>query len=239
MRAACGKTARAVRKGGRRQRHATATSPDPTPAKPPNKPDVSGAEAVEERGPPEGNTASETRPGHRAGQGAPSALGSCAPGRAEGQGREVHRAPASRRCRPLAGGVLRAPAEGRAGGGWRDVARVRAGPRGEPSGPARARALWELSGEAALRAYIPKRDGRQRPLGDRRVGGQDPPARRCGGAQRIYEQDFLGFSYGFRPGRRPHDALDALATGIERKKVNWVLDADIRDYFSSLDQSLA
>ena len=51
----------------------------------------------------------------------------------------------------------------------------------------------------------------------------------------IYEQDFVGFSYGFRPGRSPHDALDALATGITRKRVNWVLDADFRDYFSSLD----
>jgi len=51
----------------------------------------------------------------------------------------------------------------------------------------------------------------------------------------IYEQDFVGFSYGFRPGRKPHDALDALAYGINRKRVNWVLDADFRDYFSSLD----
>ena len=51
----------------------------------------------------------------------------------------------------------------------------------------------------------------------------------------IYEPDFLGFSYGFRPGRSPHDALDALAIGIMRKRVNWVLDADFRDYFSSLD----
>jgi RNA-directed DNA polymerase len=51
----------------------------------------------------------------------------------------------------------------------------------------------------------------------------------------IYEADFVGFSYGFRPGRKPHDALDALAVGLERKKVNWVLDADIRDFFTSLD----
>ena len=51
----------------------------------------------------------------------------------------------------------------------------------------------------------------------------------------IYEQDFVGFSYGFRPGRSQHDALDALAVGIERRRVNWVLDADIRDYFSRLD----
>jgi RNA-directed DNA polymerase len=52
----------------------------------------------------------------------------------------------------------------------------------------------------------------------------------------IYEQDFLGFSYGFRRGRGPHDALDALAVGITRKKMNWVLDADVRDFFSSLDR---
>jgi group II intron reverse transcriptase/maturase len=53
----------------------------------------------------------------------------------------------------------------------------------------------------------------------------------------VYENDFLGFSYGFRPGRSPHHALDALAVGITTGRVNWVLDADIRDYFSSLDHS--
>ena len=51
----------------------------------------------------------------------------------------------------------------------------------------------------------------------------------------IYEADFLGFSYGFRPGRSPHDALDALAAGITRKKVNWVLDTDFREFFTSID----
>jgi RNA-directed DNA polymerase len=51
----------------------------------------------------------------------------------------------------------------------------------------------------------------------------------------VYEQDFLGFSNGFRPGRKPHDALDALAAGIVKRRVNWVLDADFREYFSSLD----
>ena len=53
----------------------------------------------------------------------------------------------------------------------------------------------------------------------------------------VYEVDFLGFSYGFRPGRRPHDALDALAVGLERKRVNWVLNTDLRDFFSTLDQA--
>src|SRR6266705_960995 len=52
----------------------------------------------------------------------------------------------------------------------------------------------------------------------------------------VYEVDFLGFSYGFRPGRGPHQALDALAAGIMRKRVNWVLDADIRDFFGQLDR---
>ena len=53
----------------------------------------------------------------------------------------------------------------------------------------------------------------------------------------IYETDFLGFSYGFRPGRRAHEALDALAVGIYRKKINWILDADIRGYFDAIDHA--
>ena len=53
----------------------------------------------------------------------------------------------------------------------------------------------------------------------------------------VYEADFRGFSYGFRPGRKPHDALDALAAGIYRRRVNWVLDADIRDFFGQLDRN--
>ena len=51
----------------------------------------------------------------------------------------------------------------------------------------------------------------------------------------IYETDFMGFSYGFRPGRNPHHALDAVAVGIKRRKINWVLDADIRGFFDTLD----
>ena len=83
------------------------------------------------------------------------------------------------------------------------------------------------------RAYIRKPDGRQRPLGIAAL--EDKIVQHAVGTvlNQIYEEDFQGFSYGFRPGRSAHDALDALSVGILRKKVNWVLDADIRDCFGS------
>jgi group II intron reverse transcriptase/maturase len=85
------------------------------------------------------------------------------------------------------------------------------------------------------RVYIPKSDGRLRPLGIAALEDKILQRALVEVLNAIYETDFLGFSYGFRPGRSPHHALDALAAGIMRKKVNWVLDLDFRDYFSSLD----
>jgi len=85
------------------------------------------------------------------------------------------------------------------------------------------------------RVFIPKADGRQRPLGIATTEDKIVQSAVVEVLNAIYEADFLGFSYGFRPGRKPHEALDALTVGLKRKRVNWVLDADIRDFFTCLD----
>jgi RNA-directed DNA polymerase len=88
--------------------------------------------------------------------------------------------------------------------------------------------------QPSRRKYILKSDGRQRPLGIAAV--EDKILQRAVVAvlNSIYEEDFLGFSYGFRPKRSQHDAMDALIVGIERKKVNWILDVDVRDFFGTI-----
>jgi RNA-directed DNA polymerase len=85
------------------------------------------------------------------------------------------------------------------------------------------------------RVFIPKPDGRQRPLGIASLEDKIVQRAVVQVLNAIYEQDFLGFSYGFRPGRSPHQALDALTVGLRRKRVNWVLDADIRGFFDTID----
>ena len=205
------------------------------PAKPPNKAVHAAAEVVEERGLAEGNTTRPTRPGRSAGSGVPSGLDRV---------REVARRDKQARFTALLHHVDFArlwaayqairpkAAAGVDGVTWaaygrdleanlRDLhARVHSGAyRASPS----------------RRVYIPKADGRLRPLGIATLEDKILQRAVVEVLNAVYEEDFLGFSYGFRPGRSPHDALDALAVGIERKKVNWVLDADIRDFFTSLD----
>ena len=206
------------------------------PATPPNNAARAVAEAVEERGPAKGNTASKTRPGLRAGVSAPSALGRV---------RQVAQQDKEARFTALLHHVdldcLRAAyaalkpkaAPGVDGVTWLDY-----GQNLEDN-------LRDLHGRVhrgsyrarpSRRAYIPKADGRLRPLGIAALEDKLLQRAVVEVLNAIYEADFLGFSCGFRPGRSPHHALDALATGITRKKVGWVLDADIRDFFTTLDQ---
>jgi RNA-directed DNA polymerase len=207
------------------------------PAKPLNKAARAAAETVEERGLPEGNTASKPRPGHSAGQGASSALDRVR--RAAQKDKEarftalLHHVDLDR-LRAAYRALSPRAAAGVDGVTWqsygqdlednlRDLhARLHRGAyRARPS----------------RRAYIPKADGRLRPLGIAALEDKIVQRAVVEVLNAIYEVDFLGFSYGFRPGRGQHDALDALAAGILKRKVNWVIDADIRDCFTGLDQS--
>ncbi len=207
------------------------------PAKPSNKPGVPGAEVVEGRGLPEGNTAGETRPGRGAGLGVSSDLGRVR--QAARRDRDVrftallHHVTVDR-LRVAYRAISPNAAAGVDGVTWRDYgldleaklldlhARVH-------RGAYRARAV--------RRVFIPKADGRLRPLGVAALEDKIVQRAVVEVLNAIYEEDFLGCSYGFRPGRGPHDALDALSVALERKRVNFVLDADIRDFFTRLDQS--
>jgi len=89
--------------------------------------------------------------------------------------------------------------------------------------------------QPSKRRWIPKPDGRLRPLGIACLEDKIAQQALVMVLNEIYEEDFLGFSYGFRPGRGPHDALDAVWVGIKQRKVNWVLDVDIRSFFDTID----
>ena len=204
------------------------------PARPPNK--AVAAEAAEERGLAEGNTDSTTHAGRSAGHDAPSGLDRV---------REAARRDKDARFTALLHhvGLDRL---------W--AAYVAINPKAAPGVD---QVTWDAYGQnlrenledllrrvhsgayrasPSRRVYIPKPDGRQRPLGIATLEDKILQRAVVEVLNAVYEEDFRGFSYGFRPGRGPHDALDARSVGIWRKKVNWVLDADIRDFFGQLDR---
>ncbi len=206
------------------------------PAKPSNNAAVVVAEMVEGRGSAEGNAVSETQPGLRAGLRASHELDRVR--QVARKDKEVrftallHHVTVDR-LREAYRAISPDAAAGVDGISWREYgldleanllglhARVHRGAyRARPT----------------RRVFIPKADGRLRPLGVAALEDKILQRAVVEVLNAIYEEDFLGFSYGFRPGRSPHDALDALSVGIVRKKVNYVLDADIRDFFTQLDQ---
>ena len=205
------------------------------PAKFPNKAGRPAAEGMEGRGWPKG-----TEPAHRAPGTGPGRRAQCAgAGTAScgaGQAGAVHDAPAPRLPhRPSAPGLPRAEAGGGAGDRRRDVAALRGGLGGEPPGPLGTAGARGVSSEAGQAGVHRQGRRRQRPLGIPTLEDKLVQRTTVEVLNTIYETDFLGFSYGFRPGRSPHDALDALYAGLLTKKVNWVLDADIRGFFEAID----
>jgi RNA-directed DNA polymerase len=207
------------------------------PANPPNKAVEAVAEAGEGRGLPKGNTASETRPGRGAGQGVSSDLDRVR--QVARKDRDVrftallHHVTVDR-LREAYRAIRSDAAAGVDGVTWRDYgqdleANLRDLHARVQRGAYRAR--------PTRRVFIPKPDGRLRPLGVASLEDKILQRAVVEVLNAVYEEDFVGFSYGFRPGRSQHDALDALAVAITHKKVNYVLDADISDFFTGLDQS--
>jgi RNA-directed DNA polymerase len=205
------------------------------PAKPANKTARAEAESVEERGLAKGNTASAVRSGRRAGTRAPRALDRVR--QVAERDKDVrftallhHVDVESLRSAFLA--LKRQAAPGVDGVTWEAYERNLEANLQDLHGRLHRGAY---RARPSRRVFIPKADGRQRPLGIATVEDKIVQSAVVEVLNAIYEADFLGFSYGFRPGRSQHDALDALTVGLWRKRVSWVLDADIRDFFTSLD----
>jgi group II intron reverse transcriptase/maturase len=208
------------------------------PEKPPNKAEGPAAEGVEGRGLAKGNRLEQNAPRtqSRSKEGAPSALERIREAAQRDRKQRftalLHHVCDLDRLRTAFHQLKRDAAAGVDGETWQHYAQ---------NLEANLQDLAERLKRGAYRAkpvrraYIPKADGRQRPLGVPTLEDKLVQRAAVEVLNAIYEVDFVGFSYGFRPGRSPHQALDALAVGIQTRRVNWVLDADIRSFFDTLD----
>ena len=217
--------------------HADGKSDGPiVPEKPPNNDGPEPlAEAVEERGPTKGNTSQTTEA--RTQSRNTTSIGLCGV-------REVAQKDCNVRFTALLHHITvellcnsfldlqRQAAPGVDGVTWRDY---EDGLMGRLHGLHERIHRGTYRAKPSKRTYIPKPDGRMRSLGVAALEDKIVQHALVTVLNAIYEVDFLGFSYGFRPGRGPHDGLDALHIGLTTKKVNWVLDADIRGFFDTID----
>ena len=208
------------------------------PLKSPNKAGQPAAEEMEGRGPAKGNLPQQNAPRTQRRESAPSALERVRLAAARDRKMRftalLHHVYALPTLRAAYLNLKREAAAGVDGETWRHY-----GERLEEN----LRDLADRVKRGAYRAkpvrrvYIPKTDGRQRPLGVTALEDKLLQRATVEVLNAIYQTDFLGFSYGFRPGRSPHHALDALYTGLLTRKVNWVLDLDIRGFFDAIDHA--
>jgi RNA-directed DNA polymerase len=206
------------------------------PGKPPNKAGQPAAEGVEGRGLAKGNPDEQNAPRTQCRTSAPSALERVRQAARKDRKAQftalLHHIYHLDTLRTAYFALKKEAAPGVDGETWRHY------------GQALEENLQDLSGrlqrgayraKPVRRVYIPKADGRQRPLGVTALEDKLVQRATVEVLNAIYETDFLGFSYGFRPGRSPHQALDALYAGLLTRKVNWVLDLDIRGFFDAID----
>lgn len=196
---------------------------------------VGAAELVEGRRSAKGNTASKTPPGRSAGPGACSALDRVREAARRDKGTRftalLHHVDLAR-LRKAYWAIRREAAPGVDGVTWAEYGQnLRANLQDLHARVQQGR----YRARPSRRVYIPKPDGRSRPLGIATLEDKIVQRAVVEVLNAVYEVDFKGFNYGFRPGRKPHDALDALTVGITSRRVNWVLDADVRDFFGQLD----
>jgi len=214
---------------------AAGASSDPTPQKPPNNADRSAAEAVEGRALAKGNSPERNAPRTQRRISTPSALERVRQAAKKDTKQRftalLHHVYDIERLGLAYHSLKRNAAAGIDGQTWQHYGRNLEDNLQDLSQRLQRGAY---RAKPVRRAYIAKADGRQRPLGVPVLEDKIVQRATADVLSAIYETDFLGFSYGFRPKRSQHDALDALAVGIWTKKVSWVLDADIRSFFDSM-----